>query len=212
MRAQENRVLVTPFVLVPEILKQMHGNGGHLGIEKTMAKVKDHFWWPGYSQGVVDWIEKCVPCSQKKKPSGNSKMPMKSVLVGKPMEMLGMDFVGPLPEAEDGNHFLSVIGDYYTKWVDAFALKDEKAITTAYVLLSEVVTRHSVPVVLHSDQGRNFEANVMKDLCKRLGIEEARTTPYHPQCDGWNDSTKRWWLCCPSTRLRTREIGTRKSH
>ena len=65
VRAQENRVLITPFVLVPEILKQMHDNGGHLGIEKTMAKVKDHFWWPGYSQDVVDWIAKCVPCSQK---------------------------------------------------------------------------------------------------------------------------------------------------
>ena len=57
----------------------------------------------------------------------------------KPMQMLAMDFVGPLPETEDGNRYLLVIGDYYTKWVEAFALKDQKAITTADVLLSEVV-------------------------------------------------------------------------
>ena len=131
-------------------MEQLHDESGHLGVEKSTAKVTDRFWWPGYTQNVIDWIATCIPCAQKKKPSGNSKMPLQSVPGGKAMEMLALDFVGPLPETTDENRYLLVIGDYFTKWVEAFPLKDQKAITTADVLLSEIVARHGVPVVLHS--------------------------------------------------------------
>eukprot|EP00731_Ephydatia_muelleri_P004957 Em0002g1133a len=42
----------------------------------------------------------------------------------------------------------------------------------------------SIPQQLHSDQGRQFESDVMKEVCKLLQISKTRTTPYHPQSDG----------------------------
>ena len=50
--------------------------------------------------------------------------------------------------------------------------------------LPNVVSRHGVPVVIHSDKGANFEGNVMKQLCQLLGIKKTRTTAYHFQSDG----------------------------
>eukprot|EP00731_Ephydatia_muelleri_P029956 Em0021g479a len=34
------------------------------------------------------------------------------------------------------------------------------------------------------DQGRNFESNLVKEICRLLEILKTRTTPYHPQSDG----------------------------
>ena len=42
-----------------------------------------------------------------------------------------------------------------------------------------------VPDALHTDQGRNFESALLKEVCQLLGVEKMRTTPYHPQSDGF---------------------------
>jgi hypothetical protein len=44
--------------------------------------------------------------------------------------------------------------------------------------------RFGAPQELHSDQGRNFEAQVFAEVCKRMGVSKTRTTPLHPQSDG----------------------------
>ena len=37
---------------------------------------------------------------------------------------------------------------------------------------------------LHTDQGRDFEGHLFKDMCKLMDIEKTRTTPWHPQSNG----------------------------
>ena len=54
----------------------------------------------------------------------------------------------------------------------------------AEVIVKEFVSHFGVPFPLHSDQGRNFEAELFKKMCELLGIEKTRTTALHPQYDG----------------------------
>ena len=41
-----------------------------------------------------------------------------------------------------------------------------------------------MPLVIHSDQGREFENGLMKSLCALLGFTKTRTAPYHTESDG----------------------------
>ncbi|KAJ8414969.1 hypothetical protein AAFF_G00024920 [Aldrovandia affinis] len=47
-----------------------------------------------------------------------------------------------------------------------------------------VLHRFGVPPEYISDQGRNFESQLIQQLCSFYGVQKTHTTPYHPQGNG----------------------------
>ena len=66
--------------------------------------------------------------------------------------------------------------------MEAIPVPNQETSTVAEKLVDEVFLWFSPPEQLHSDQGRQFESNLVKE--RLLHINKTRTTPYHPQCDG----------------------------
>ena len=102
----------------------LYDNMGHIGKEKTLSRAEEIFWWPGYEKDIQKWLRTCKICGKAKAPRPRALAELQFILVGGPMKMLALDFVGPLPETERGNRYILVITDYFTKWAEAFALKD----------------------------------------------------------------------------------------
>ena len=59
-----------------------------------------------------------------------------------------------------------------------------EAITVATKLVNEMFFRFSPSERLHSDQGKQFDSKLLKEVCRILQIEKSHTSPYHPQGDG----------------------------
>ena len=116
-------------------------------------------------------------------PAQKPRAPIKQYVLKAPMERIAMDFIGPLPETDKGNKYILVV-DYFTKWVEAFPLPNQEAVTVAKVLVEQFFCRFVMPRQLHTDQGRNCESNLLKEVCQLLGIEKTQTTPYNPRSDG----------------------------
>jgi len=51
--------------------------------------------------------------------------------------------------------------------------------------------RFGLPRQLHSDQGRNLESSLVKELCTLTGVYKTRTTPFHPRSDGLTERANR---------------------
>ena len=66
---------------------------------------------------------------------------------------MAADLLGPLPESDQKNSYIMVVGDYLTQWMEAIPLPNHEASTVASHLIDEVFIRFSVPEQLHSDQG-----------------------------------------------------------
>ena len=69
--------VVLPKVMVPEVLKMLHNSatGGHLGVQKLQAKVKDRFYWPGWFEDVKKWCRECTECASRKSSAPNIRYP-----------------------------------------------------------------------------------------------------------------------------------------
>ena len=96
------------------------------------------------------------------------------------MERMALDIVGPLPRTKQGNKYILVVADYFTRWVEVYGLPNTEASTVAKVLVNEWICRFGAPYAIHSDQGRNFESQLFAELCTLLGIhaqEQDNTLP-----------------------------------
>ncbi len=91
-----------------------------------------------------------------------------------------MDFLSLEPESRNTKDIL-VITDHFTKYAVAIPTKDQKAVTVAKCLWDQFLTHYGFPEQLHSDQGRDFESHVIKELCTLTNIRKVRTSPYHPR-------------------------------
>ena len=49
--------LVLPSAHIDVILKSLHNDMGHPGIDRTMLLVRDRFYWPGMDKDVENWIQ-----------------------------------------------------------------------------------------------------------------------------------------------------------
>ena len=118
------------------------------------------------------------------------------------MEIVAVDILGPLPIADDGNSYVLVASDYFTRWMEAYPIPNQEAVTVATVLTQEIFFRFSIPEQLHSDQGRQFKSQLIIEVCKLLKINKTRTTPYHPQGDGLVERFNRTLLNMLATTIK----------
>lgn len=171
---------------VKDVLREAHDgtSGGHLGVNRTLTKVRERFYWLHCREDVQDWCRKCTTCAAVKGPQTRSRGSLRLYNVGAPWERIAVDVAGPFPVTDSGNKYFMVVMDYFTKWPEVFAIPNQEATTVASKLVEEVICRFGVPLEIHSDQGRNFESQVFKEVCEILGMHKTRTTAYHPQSDG----------------------------
>ena len=170
--------------MIKAILKEFHDakTAGHLGQKKTIERVKSSpFYWPGMSTAARKWVQNCVVCASRKNPRFSKRTPLETYRVGSTMDRVSIDLVGPFhPRTRRGHSVILTITDQFSRWVEAFPLRDGKSPEIARKVV-DFICRHGMPLELHSDQGRNVDGEVMKEVCRLLGVRKTHTTAYHPQ-------------------------------
>ena len=99
-------------------------------------------------------------------------MPHQTILPLDPFQKWGLDFVGPFKPlaARTGNKYIIMVTDYFTKWVEAKALRDNTAASTAKFVYEHLLRRYGCPIELVSDQGGHFINHIIRELTHHYAV------------------------------------------
>ncbi|KAE9522252.1 hypothetical protein AGLY_017349, partial [Aphis glycines] len=184
-----NNLLVIPKNLTNTIIKSYHESvfSGHFGITKTLAKLKQKYYWPTIIKDTTNFIKTCISCQKIKNPIGKGHGLLQPIplLSGKPMQRLTFDYLGPLP-ASRGKKYLIVATCNATKMAFAKAVSNANGAATISFLM-DLITSYGVPKYFCSDRGTHFKNKEVDYACKKLGITQIFSSAYHPQTQGMTE-------------------------
>jgi hypothetical protein len=93
-----------------------------------------------------------------------------------PFQRLSVDTLGPFEVDEDGNKYILVTIDDFTRFVTLHAIKDEKAVTAVRSLV-QYLGVFPTPQQLLSDNGPQYAARLVKELVSMIGSQQLTIHP-----------------------------------
>lgn len=178
--AEEALQLVLPAEFREVVLHSLHDDMGHLGVERVTQLLRARFYWPKMAHDTEEYVRNCGLCITRKTPAKKAAS-LHQITSSGPMDLVCIDFLSMEPDSRGISNVL-VVTDHYTRYAQAFPAKNQKALTVE-ILVEKYFVHYGLPVRIHSDQGRDFESRLIRELLTTLGIRKSRTTPYHPQGD-----------------------------
>ena len=96
--------------LIEIIIDHAHNIIGHFGQFKTAQYIRRYFWWPSMSHDIELYCKTCSICVITKDTNSKPTGLLHSLPIpDRPWQLIGMDFMGPLPNLNNFNYLLVII-------------------------------------------------------------------------------------------------------
>ena len=158
---------------------------GHLGVTKTLHRIRELFYWPGMDADVRKFCKTCFQCQRAgKNVPAIPKAPLVPVpAFGQAFERLLVDVVGPLPRTKKGNNYLITIMCASTRFPEAVPVRK---VTSKSVMgqLQRFFSWVGTPKEIQSDCGSVFQSRWFRQTLAGWGIKQLKSSPYRPQSQG----------------------------
>ena len=182
-KTANNTQLVLPEQYKATVMKQLHDEMGHQGIDRTTSIIRERFFWPYMQKEIEHYVTRTCTCLKQKTPPRGTRAPLVNIVTTQPFELVSIDFLH-LDKCPGGQQYILVIVDHFTRFTQAYPTTSKSAKTVADKIFNDYVLKFGLPARIHHDQGGEFENQLFAQLKRHCGVLGSRTTPYHPQGNG----------------------------
>ena len=167
--------------LVPELLALIHHLHGHSGVASTLALTRERFFLPTMVRDVREYVLSCG-CRRRKR-SNNQQLVLLPARAVEPWKVLEVDLLRIGTTSLAGNEYILLAVDKASKFPFVFPIPTKRAEGVAQHLFQLCLT-FGIPRVLRSDGGREFNCDVVRDLCRWLRADIQFSPANHPHGQG----------------------------
>lgn len=181
---------MAPSSLISHVLHGVHDDAGHQGQTRTLYLARQRFFWADMERDVREHVKCCKRCVVSKTLEPEGKAQLESIKTTSPLELVCLDFWSA-EDCKGRSVDVLVVTDHFTKMAHAFKCSDQSAKQVARQLWDRYFCVYGFPQRIHSDQGANFESQLIQELLQIAGVKKSRTTPYHPMGNGHTERFNR---------------------
>lgn len=160
--------------------------GEHLGFAKVFGRISERYTWKGMRREIRKMCMECHRCATCKDYGGNGRAPLIPTRAETltPFQRVGFDLMGPLPKGWNGEQWIIVCMDYFTKWPVVGALKTTGSKDITDWIRDNVLTVYGVPEEITTDRGVQMTSEEFKRFVQGVGMKHTLTSPFSPATDG----------------------------
>ena len=152
----DNRLYIKGKRVIPRsevtwIISMFHDDPtmAHQSKEAVFELIRERYTWKGMYRDIKEYIRTCWECQKRGTPRKNNRT--RTIQPADIFERWGIDIIGPLQTTRNGNRYIIVTVDYFTRWPEARAVEKANVETVAMFIYEKIICQHGTPKVIQSD-------------------------------------------------------------
>lgn len=191
---------------VDNILVKYHDSHGHFAKDMMLRMLRGRYFWPSRSKDVAYYCKSCDSC-QRFGPLRPTPRSLRTILSLQPIDMMGIDYVGPInPASRSGNRYIIIAVDYFSRFL--FARVTEKAngeTTTRF--MRQIAGTMGWPNSVYCDNASYFMHGVFPAELKAQKVLLFPAPITHPSSVGLAEKYMHLTMTALRTLLRGERVG-----
>jgi len=129
-------------------------------------------------------VASCEPCQRVTKIQKAGQL--RSILQFKPMDMIAMDYVGPItpPCKSTGYVYILIVIDYFSRFLWAMGVHKADQASTMKALPDHIIPTFGWPLTVYTDNGSHFTGALISKMWTDHGVMHFPSAISHPQSVG----------------------------
>lgn len=166
-----------------DLILSVHRRLGHFGVRRTIALLYHSYWWRNMYKDVQDVISRCGQCDRVRASYNGMNKTLNPLPIQGLWYRVHVDLFGPVNPSTQGNTYVMIMIDAYTKTLEVQPIKAAEPRYTADAFSRCIIGRYGAVAVVTSDRGLEW-SDEFSQLLIDCAIDHRPTSPGHASANG----------------------------